>query len=533
MSADRSTLKLSEVARHIVAPSGIERSLWLGWEGQPGVEGRVREFGYEFDVWQDGLAQLQLGVTAEGRFASTVGGIVLSIPRQVAKTFMTMVIVLALCSMFDNLTVLWTAHRGRLSTQTFGKMKALAQKPALRKHLLPGTEGVRSTNGEQEIRFRNGSKILFGAREHGFGLGFDEVDIEVFDEAQRLTSNALDDMIAATNQSRWSFGALLFFMGTPPRPTDEGEEFANRRAKALAVKADAGAGDFVGVVEGGESLYVECSADPDVGRPGGPKLDDRGQVRTANPSYPHRTPEVSIRRLRENLTNDDSWRREGLGVWDDLAGREPPVISADEWESARVDKAPTDGLPCYGVRYSPDGAVFAVSVALKRNDAPVFVEVIDRESTSVGVGGLADWLAARWSESGCIVIDGKSHEGALIEALLDRGVPPKWIKKPTMTEIATAYPMFLEWVRTGRLQHAGAQGLTDSVAAAARRKIGNLGGWGFQPNSLEGDVVPAESAVLAVAGTTLTKRKPGMPSADGGRVGGARKAPSGRRATVR
>lgn len=533
MSAERSTLKLSEVARHIVAPAGIERSLWLGWDGQPGVEERVREFGYEFDTWQDGLAQLQLGVTAEGRFAATVGGIVLSIPRQVAKTFMTMVIVLALCSMFGNLTVLWTAHRGRLSTQTFGKMKALAKKPALRRHLMAGTEGVRSTNGEQEIRFRNGSRILFGAREHGFGLGFDEVDIEVFDEAQRLTSNALDDMIAATNQSRWSFGALLFFMGTPPRPTDEGEEFANRRAKALAIKADLGAGDFAGVVEGGEALYVECSADPDVGTPGGPKLDDRDQVSIANPSYPHRTPEVSIRRLRENLTNDDSWRREGLGVWDDLAGKEPPVISADEWEKVRVDKAPDDGLPCYGVRYSPDGAVFAVAVALKRDNAPTFVEVIDRESTSVGVGGLADWLADRWGQSGIITIDGPSHASALIEALLERGVPHKWIRRLTTPEASAAYPVFLEWVRKGRIQHAGAQGLTDSIAVSARRKIGNLGGWGFQPNILDGDVVPAESAVIAVAGTTLTKRRPGMPAATSGRAGGARQSSKGRRAEVR
>ncbi|MFI6428477.1 hypothetical protein [Promicromonospora sp. NPDC050880] len=349
-SVDRSTLRLSEVARHVVIPAGIERSLWLGWDGQPGVEQRVSELGIRFDRWQDGLAQAELGVTAEGRFAATVGGITLSIPRQVAKTFMTMVIVVALCTMFPNLTVLWTAHRARLSTQTFGKMKNLVLSKRVRRHLRPGrNRGIRNTNGEQEIRFRNGSRIMFGAREHGFGLGFDEVDIEVFDEAQRVTSQALDDMVAATNQSRWEYGALLFFMGTPPRPTDNGLEFTNRRRKALAIKKRAKVGDFGGVVQGGNALYVECSADPDVGKKDGPKLDDRAQVEKANPSYPHRTPDISIQRLRENLTNDDSWRREGLGVWDEFF-RESIFPN---WNDLRTD-APAPPVEALGIMASFD-----------------------------------------------------------------------------------------------------------------------------------------------------------------------------------
>jgi hypothetical protein len=73
---------------------------------------------------------------------------------------------------------------------------------------------------------------MFGAREQGFGRGFDEVDIEVFDEAQILTEKALEDMIAATNQSRHPHGALLFFMGTPPRPSDPGEAFGLKREGA-------------------------------------------------------------------------------------------------------------------------------------------------------------------------------------------------------------------------------------------------------------------------------------------------------------
>mgnify|MGYP002347798085 CR=1 FL=1 len=278
---------------------------------------RCHELGVTFDTWQDALGQVSLGVRADGRFAATVGGIVLAIPRQVAKTFITMCIVVALCTMFPNLTVLWTAHRTRTADQTFEKMQGFVKRKAVRRYLSPGHKlGIRTGNGRQEIEFRNGSKIMFGARDQGFGRGFDEIDIEVFDEAQILSSKALEDMIAATNQSRWSFGALLFFMGTPPRPIDPGREFSNRRDKALKVKA--GAPDFGGIVEGGKAVFVECSADPDCGKKDGPELDDREQVKLANPSYPHRTPDISIERLRENLTDDDAWRREGLGIWDEF-----------------------------------------------------------------------------------------------------------------------------------------------------------------------------------------------------------------------
>ena len=76
---DRSTLRLSEVARHVVIPEGIVDTLWFE------VEERCREFGDEFDAWQDGLGQVMLGVREDGMYAATVGGITMSIARQVAK----------------------------------------------------------------------------------------------------------------------------------------------------------------------------------------------------------------------------------------------------------------------------------------------------------------------------------------------------------------------------------------------------------------------------------------------------------------
>jgi hypothetical protein len=241
-----------------VIPEGIVDTLWFE------VDERCREFGDEFDEWQDGLGQVALGIREDGTFAATIGGVTISIPRQVAKTFIVMRIVVALCTLHPNLTVIWTAHHLRTSTNTFQKMKSFATSSGVRPYVRNGTNqgtAIRDANGEQEIPFTNGSRILFGSRKMGFGRGFDEVDIEVFDEAQILTEQALEDMVPATNQSRFEFGALLFYMGTPPRPSDPGEVFTSRRDEAIELKGNAE--DFGAPVVAGDAVYIECSADED------------------------------------------------------------------------------------------------------------------------------------------------------------------------------------------------------------------------------------------------------------------------------
>jgi hypothetical protein len=75
--------------------------------------------------------------------------------------------------------VIWTAHRWT-AEETFGKMQVFAKRKRIAPHVLKIVLG----SGDEAIVFRNGSRILFGARERGFGRGFDEVDVLIFDEAR-------------------------------------------------------------------------------------------------------------------------------------------------------------------------------------------------------------------------------------------------------------------------------------------------------------------------------------------------------------
>ena len=129
------------------------------------------------------------------------------------------------------------------------------------------------------------------------------MDVIVFDEAQIMTETTLEDMAAAQNVAA---NPLTFMMGTPPRPKDAGEVFTLLRQEALDGDSDG-------------TLYVELSADR------GADLLDRDQWRKANPSFPHRTTERAMLRLRKKLKNDDSWRREALGIWDEITKQFSPI----------------------------------------------------------------------------------------------------------------------------------------------------------------------------------------------------------------
>jgi phage terminase large subunit-like protein len=479
-----------------------------GWSA---VRDKCREFGDEFDEWQDGAGRAILAKRKDGIYAATVGGVTLSIPRQVAKTFLVGRILFALCVLFPGLKVLWTAHRTRTATNTFRSLQGYAR----RRKVAPHIKHIRTANGEQEIAFRNGSVIMFGAREQGFGRGFDEVDIEVFDEAQILTEKALEDMIAATNQARHPHGALLFFMGTPPRPVDPGEAFTIRRAKALSGKAE-------------DMVYIEFSADHDA------DPDDRDQWAKANPSYPHRTPLESMLRLRENLPSDEAWKREALGIWDPVASK--GVIPAPSW----MDQADEHSLPAerfaLGIEVGPDLAWASVALAGQRADSDWHVELDDDQHTR---GRGVAWLTPHVTnlvksnpQIRAVVADvGGPIKPLLVERngrwfLKDDAGKPGVVEITPMkvAELGAGCSMVLNGIVTGSLWHLGQPQLTAAALAAGKRPLGDTGMWVWSRKTAESDITPIQAGTYALVGAqNLNVKKPGRSGA-GRRSSGSRRA---------
>lgn len=470
-----STPKLSDVARHVIYPKGIVSTAW------PRVVAQCAAMGVTFDSWQHGVGQIALGKRKNGKYAATVGGVVLSIPRQVGKTFLVGMMIIAMCVLFPRLTVLWTAHRTRTSTMTFKTMQAMVRRKKIRVHLAPErNDGIRSTNGEQEIRFKNGSVIMFGAREAGFGRGFDSVDVEVFDEAQILTEKALEDMVPAANASKQPAGALLFFMGTPPRPTDPGEEFTNRRSKALEGRTR-------------DAVYVEFSADADA------DPDDHAQWAKANPSFPSRTPVESMERMREQLTDDDSFRREALGIWD--AAGTPEVIDSVSWQQVADPASMAIDRLTLAIDVAPDRSVAAVALAGQRADGLWHVELGEQRKN---VEWVSAWVAslAEKNRLHAVVVDVMS---GLVESRNGRNylVGTQVVVTTAAADgrdMAIASGQFFDAVMESspKLRHTDQPQMNVALTLARKRPL--AGAWAWNRKDATADITPVVAATLALWG---------------------------------
>jgi hypothetical protein len=461
--------RLSDLARHVVVPSGLTSTGW------PAVRDKCAELGIRFDVWQDGAGRIILSKRADGTYATSVGGVVISIPRQVGKTFLVGALVFALCLLFPGLTVIWTAHRLRTADETFAVMQGMSR----RKKIAPFVDKPRLGSGEQEIRFRNGSRIMFGARERGFGRGFTLVDVLVFDEAQILTENAIDDMVPATNQAP---NPLLLFTGTPPKPTDPSEVFAAKRDKALAGASE-------------DMAYIEFSADEDA------DPDDPKQWAKANPSYPKRTPRQAVLRMRENLT-DDSFMREALGIWDPAAGR--TVIDLALWADLADGKSRLVDPVRFAVAVSADRAFTSIGVAGRRADGLRHVEMIERQR---GTGWAADRLAelSRKWKSGPVLLDASGPAGALLGELAAKKVQTEPLSG---REMAQACGGLFDHVLERRVRHLDQPELNMALAAAEKKPVGDA--WVWRRKGTAEDVGPLEAVTLALFGhdQASTKKQP-------------------------
>lgn len=464
----RADRKLSEVTKHLVIPTGVVST---GWRQ---VELDCRDFGVEFDEWQRGIGKIVLSKTADGKYATTVGGVGISIMRQVGKTFTVGSIVFALCRRIPNLTVIWTSHHMKTTGETFLFLDSFAQRPLV----APYIENIFRGSGDEEIKFTNGSRILFGARERGFGRGFGlngGVDILVCDEAQILTDRAMDNMIATMNTAP---NPLMLFMGTPPKPEDPSEAFTRMRNDAFEAMERIRSGE---VTEDNpiDFAWIECGADKDV------DPDDR-TAWEVNPSFPHRTPLTSMLRMRRKLSVD-SWLREGLGVWDlDEAGNK---LDLTRWATKCLE------------RTAPQPSRVSLVVAVSR----------DKRWSCIGVAGAygrktlvlcksgrgTDWLAQT-------VLDLRAsrsiHEVCLVTSGQARGLQAEFTSagiefaKLSQTDVSASCVAFQEAIKSATVIHVGQGELDAAVAKVRTRKLGDSETWESADGVDESPVVACAAA---------------------------------------
>jgi hypothetical protein len=207
-------------------------------------------------------------------------------------------------------------------------------------------------------------------------------------------------------------------------------------------------------------------------------------------------------RLRRNLRDDESWLREGLGIWDDAAARTWLVIKKTEW-ARRLIAPVRPAKVAFAVSASwPDAERAAISVA-GSIEGGVATQVVEVREGWAWVPDRIEELKRQWSPVAVVCRD-RGPTSALHAELKARKVD---ITTPWVKESAAAVQVFCDGVVKGEpspVHHFGQEELDQAVKAANRKPSGD----GFLWDQPEPEL---ESATLATWGHVVYGNRGGEP----------------------
>lgn len=465
--------------RRWVLPRGIKSTGW------PSIRDTLGKVGVSLDQWQGELVRAMAAKDRHGLFAASI--VVIAICRQVGKTFTVGAYVFAQCIIHPGTTVVWTAHRFKVARESFDELKGLASLKAMRAHV--DKDAITTAAGNECIPFRNGSRILFAARERGSLRGFTDVRILVIDEGQICTEAAMADM-APTQNHAWNPQTIV--MGTPPKPTDPSEVFTAFRAEALSEEGD------------GDVLYVEYGAEADV------DIDDDAQfwaaVEQANPSFPHRTTKRAIRRLRKLLITEGNIRREALGIWDEDATRD--LVDMEVWADLEDKPAGRPHPVAFGVSTTQDRRWTHIAVVGRRPDGAIQVQVAKSERGTKWAAAELRRMRVTWQPVGVGVVS--DDPAASLIGDLDGKTKRSKVTALSATAYARACGDFVDGVEARQVHHAGGQLLSLALEAGRRKAHGNTFVIVDPPDGH--DIAPLRAVLAALSVLKTTKPRSGLVS---------------------
>lgn len=441
--------------------------------------------GYDLAPWQKTVLAAWSRHTPDGAWVHRRCGA--SVPRQAGKSVIAIVWVTFLVVILGY-SVLWTDHNYSTTCEMLRRFRKVfgskANDPNAPKAFNRLVESTSSKTSQEKYEFTNGGVLCFSTRTESASLGF-SFDVIIYDEAQLLTAEQAQTLQPTTSSGPHR-NTQSVLVGTPTRATCAADNFRAMRDEAINAPEP-------------DLCWFEWGVD-EVG-----DVFDESRYYAVNPSLHGGVADIEAIKSSIRLMSSDKLgiAQEYLGYW--VPGATSAVISAKEWAACEVadEHAPRDGgVVAYGVKFSADGALVALS-ACRKTERGRHVELVECASTAEGTRWLAEWLVERTRKAAAVAIDGLSGAGALRQALAGK-VPRNYVMAPRTADVCNASAMTLEAIKDGTLTHIGGTELDESATSSPRRKIGAGGGWGWGgENSL-----PIESAALALWAAETTKRNP-------------------------
>lgn len=202
-------------------------------------------------------------------------------------------------------------------------------------------------------------------------------------------------------------------------------------------------------------------------------------------------------RMRKNLS-EDSFRREALGIWDEISAHKP-IVTSQQWKRM-ADVGPADGVrpDALGVDMSHGRDVAVAGCWVEGEDAHIEQVWSGSDATAA-----VDWLVERAGRRIPVVVDQASPASSLIPELKSRRCQ---VVVTGAAQMAQACGMLENRIGTDTLTHAGQKALTDAVLGARRRPIRDAGGWALDRSDPATSIYPIVAATLALFGATSCRR---------------------------
>ena len=444
----------------------------------------MSEYGCKLDEWQQLVIDCWLGKDELNRYNVTSAG--LSLPRQngknvciEAREFFGLVV--------NGERIIHTAHQVRTAKKSFRRLAAMFED---KKHpeIKAIVKNIRYTNGEECIELDNGGTIEFSARSRQAARGFDGISLVVFDEAQELTDEQLEAIMATLSASATGTRQIIY-AGTPPYPNCPGEVFRRKR-----------------------TACIENPGKHDSWHEWGVEAERASEIAVTNKELWYQSnPALGIR-LDEEFTESectsmsaDGFARERLGWWCPVLEHQIDyAISSQLWDSCKSDELKPEGKTAYGIKFSADGSEVVLCGAVIPEIGLPRISLIERKPTGLGTQWLADWLNVRYDKASCVVIDGRNGVDVLIDKISSIWRMKGSVVRPTAKDMIAAVGLIMDALNEGTITWYSQQtDLRESAISSTKRPIG--GGWGFGGDNS----CPIEACALAFYGAKTSKRNPG------------------------
>jgi hypothetical protein len=443
----------------------------------------MAEYGYRLDEWQELVLDCWLGRDEAGRYNVTSAG--LSLPRQngknvclEAREFFGLVV--------NGEKILHTAHQVRTSKKSFRRLASMFT-DTRHPEVTDLVKSIRYTNGEESIELLNGGSIEFSARSRQAARGFDGISLVVYDEAQELTDDQVEAIMATLSASATGTRQLIY-TGTPPYPGCPGDVFRRRRTACI---------DEPGKHDCWHEWSVAADGIADI------NISDADLWYMANPALGIRLDEEFTAEEMRSMSKD-GFARERLGWWTPVVEHKVEyAIPKDTWDACKSTEPKPEGKTAYGVKFSADGSMVALCGAVIPDSGPARISLIDMRPTGHGIRWLADWLNDRYNKACCVVIDGRNGVDVLVERISDTWRMKGSVVRPSTKDMIAATGTLMDALAEQSVTWFWQQGtLEESAITSVKRPLG--GGWGFGGDNS----IPIEAASLALWGAMNSKRNP-------------------------